>query len=152
VTFVCKYIAVHVPDLRAAESFYCEAFAMDPLFRESEREDGAWHTLRPNLDWDDVHARGLVVHMVALRRDAFVLALFHGEPAPGTVFELCVGLSHEEVGSVAERLPPTATVIESRPDSLRFEDPFGFRWAVQRDDAPFRSSGEIAGRWIDPDG
>jgi catechol 2,3-dioxygenase-like lactoylglutathione lyase family enzyme len=152
VTFVCKYVALHVPDLRAAESFYCEAFAMDPLFRESEREDGTWHTLRANLDWDDVHARGLVVHMVALRRDAFVLALFRGEPAPGTVFELCVGLSPEEVGSVAERLPPTATVIESRPDGLRFEDPFGFRWAVQGDDATFRSSGEIAGRWIDPDG
>jgi catechol 2,3-dioxygenase-like lactoylglutathione lyase family enzyme len=148
VTFLCKYVALHVPDLRAAESFYRDTFAMDPLFRESERE-GTWHTLRAGIDWDDAQASGLFVGMVALRRDAFVLALFHGHPAPGTVFELCVGLPSEELGSVAKRLPPTATVIESRPDSLRFEDPFGFRWAVQGDDATFRSSGEIAGRWID---
>ena len=57
-TFVCKYVALYVPDLRAAESFYHEAFAMDLLFRESEREDGTWHTLRANLDWDDFDAHG----------------------------------------------------------------------------------------------
>jgi catechol 2,3-dioxygenase-like lactoylglutathione lyase family enzyme len=152
VTFVCKYVALHVPDLRAAETFYRDAFAMDPLFRESEREDGTWHTLRANLDWDEVDAHGLAVHMVALGRDAFVLALFHGAPARGTVFELCVGLPPDEIGAVRARLPEGATLIESGPDHLRFEDPFGFRWVVQPYAATFSSSGEIAGRWIDRDG
>jgi catechol 2,3-dioxygenase-like lactoylglutathione lyase family enzyme len=152
VTFVCKYIALYVPDLRAAESFYHEAFAMDLLFRESEREDGTWHTVRTNLEWDDIAAGGLAVDMVALRRDSFVLALFRGEPAPGTVFELCVGLPPDEVSAVRARIPQGATLVESGPDHLRFEDPFGFRWVVQPSDATFRSSGEIAGRWIDRDG
>jgi catechol 2,3-dioxygenase-like lactoylglutathione lyase family enzyme len=148
VTFVCKYIALHVPDLRAAEGFYREAFAMDLLFREGELEGGTWHTLRPDLAWDDADARGIGVDMVALRRDAFVLALFRGTPAPGTLFEICLGVVPEEADAIRARLGKEATLLESAPGWLRFEDPFGFRWAVQRHDAAFRSSGEIAGRWI----
>jgi catechol 2,3-dioxygenase-like lactoylglutathione lyase family enzyme len=148
VTFVCKYVALHVPDLRAAEGFYREAFAMDLLFRESEREDGTWHTLRAGLGWDEADAHEIGVDMVALRRHAFVLVLFRGTPAPGTLFEICVGVQSEDTDAIRARLGREATVLESAPGWLRFEDPFGFRWAVQRHDASFRSSGEIAGRWI----
>jgi catechol 2,3-dioxygenase-like lactoylglutathione lyase family enzyme len=35
VTFVCKYVALYVPDLRAAEGFYRSAFGVELLFRES---------------------------------------------------------------------------------------------------------------------
>ena len=147
-TFVCKYVALHVPDLRAAEGFYREAFAMDLLFRESEHEDGTWHTLRADLDWDDADARGIDVDMVALRRDTLVLALFHGTPAPGTLFEICVGVTLDEADAIRARLVDEATVLESAAGWLRFRDPFGFRWAVQPHDAAFRSSGDIAGRWI----
>lgn len=147
-TFVCKYVALYVPDLRAAETFYREALAMELRFRESEREDGTWHTLRADLGWDDTDGRGIDVDMVALGRDAFVLALFHGTPAPGTLFEICVGMTRDEVKAVRTRLGGEARVLESTPGWLRFEDPFGFRWAVQPYDASFRSSGEIAGRWI----
>jgi catechol 2,3-dioxygenase-like lactoylglutathione lyase family enzyme len=143
-----KYVALYVPDLRAAEAFYGRVFAMTLLFRESEQEGGTWCTLRDELEWEDAEAAAIRIDMVALRRDAFVLALFRGKPAPGTVLELCVGLPLDEIGALSARLPPTATVIESRPDNVRFEDLFGFRWAVQRADASFRSSGEIAGRWI----
>jgi len=147
-TFVCEYIALCVPDLRAAEGFYRRAFAMDLLFRESEREDGTWQTLRADLDWDDVDARGIDVEMVALRRDAVALALFHGTPAPGTLFEISIGVTPKEADAIRARLGAEATVLESTPEWLRFQDPFGFRWAVQPHDAVFRSSGEIAGRWI----
>ena len=147
-TFVCKYVALYVPDLRAAEAFYREAFAMDLLFRESEREDGTWHTLRADLDWDDADARGVEMDMVALRRDALVLALFHGTPAPGTLVEISIGVTSEKADAIRARLGAEATVLESASELLRFQDPFGFRWVVQPHDAVFRSSGEIAGRWI----
>jgi catechol 2,3-dioxygenase-like lactoylglutathione lyase family enzyme len=150
VPFTLKYVALHVSDLRAAEDYYAKVFAMTLLFRESQQDADTWHTLRPEDDWDDADAAGTTIDMVALRRDAFVLALFRGTPAPGAVFELCVGLELEEIGAVRSRLPHSTNVIESQPDSLRFVDPFGFRWAVQRTDAMFRSSGEIAGRWLDP--
>ena len=151
-SFALKYVALYVPDLRAAEDFYRAVFAMTRLFRESARDDGTWCTIRPEVDWDDAESAGITIDMVALRREAFVLALFRGEPQPGTVFELCVALPADEIGAVHARLPRAATVIESQPNNLRFEDPFGFRWAVQQDDAEFRSSGEIAGRWVDAAG
>ena len=147
-TFVCKYVALYVPDLRAAEGFYREAFAMDLLFRESEREDASWHTLRTDLDWDHADARGIEVDMVALRRDALVLALFLGKPAPGTLFEISIGVTSKEADAIRARLGAEATVLESASEWLRFQDPFGFRWVVQPHDGVFRSSGEIAGRWI----
>lgn len=147
--FTYKYVALFVPRLRAAEDFYRSVFDLELLFRESEQGDGSWKTLRAGLDWDDAEARGIEVGMVALRRDELVLALSRGKPAPGSVYELCVGLPVDEIATVRSRLPEGATPIELRPDFLRFVDPFGFRWAVQRDDAAFRSSGEIAGRWIE---
>jgi hypothetical protein len=32
---------------------------------------------------------------------------------------------------------------------LQFTDPFGFRWNVHANEVGFRSSGDIAGRWLD---
>jgi len=148
VPFALRYIALYVPDVHAAEDFFGSVFAMALLFRESEQADGTSSTLRPEIDWGAAETAHTGIDMVALRRDEFVLALFRGAPAPGTVFELCVGLPADEVSAVRERLPQAGLVIESRPDSFGFEDPFGFRWAVQREDAEFRSSGDIAGRWI----
>ena len=150
--FTLKYVALHVSDLRAAEKYYAKVFAMTLLFRESKGDAETWHTLRPEVDWDDAEAAGIAIDMVSLRRDAFVLALFRGTPTPDAVFEFCVGLELDEIGAVRSRLPNPTNVIESRPDNLRFKDPFGFRWAIQPPDAEFRSSGEIAGRWLDPPG
>lgn len=146
-TFACKYVALHVPDLRAAEDFYREVFDLEPLFRESEDANGVWHTL-PELDWDDACERGIDLGMVALRRDELVLALFRGAPAPGTVYELCLGVAPEELDDIRSRVERTATVLETAASWLRFQDPFGFRWALQPAAASFRSSGEISGRWI----
>ena len=133
--FTLKYIALRVSDLRAAEDYYAKVFAMTLLFRESEQDAETWRTLRPEVDWDGAESAGITIDMVSLRRDAFVLALFRGTPAPDAVFEFCVGIELDEIGAVRSRLPNPTNVIESRPDNLRFEDPFGFRWAVQRTDA-----------------
>lgn len=147
-SFVCKYVALYVPDLRAAEDFYREVFSLDLLFRESRGPDGTWRTLRPELSWEDAAEQGIEVGMVALRRAEVVLALFPGAPAPGTVYELCIGVGPEEVGEVRSRIERTTTILEAEARLLRFQDPFGFRWAVQPADARFRSSGESAGRWL----
>jgi catechol 2,3-dioxygenase-like lactoylglutathione lyase family enzyme len=147
VAFTCKYIALFVPDVQAAESFYRDAFSMELLFRESEGE-GGWHTLAPAIDWAEAGDRGVRIDMVALRRDAVVLAIFGGDPRPGTLHEICVEMAADELAGLPERLPPETPVLDSDLQSLRFEDPFGFRWAVHAPGMPFRSSGEIAGRWI----
>jgi len=148
VAFVCKYVALYVPDLRAAEDFYRRVFGVEPLFREAER-DGQWWAVPDGRTWDDVLAAGVEIRMTALRRDALVLALFHGEPRPGTVHEVSIGLDPSEIEGLGERPPDGLRIVERREGFLRFDDPFGFRWVVQRPDAVFRSSGEIAGRWLD---
>ena len=145
--FACRYVALFVPELEAAEVFYRDVFAMELLFREHEGA-GGWSTLRPELDWADARERGVGIDMVALGRDDFVLALFLGDPAPGTVYEVCVEVPAEDVQHVRDRLPAEATVTEAEPRSIRFVDAFGFQWAVRAPDLRFRSSGEVAGRWI----
>ena len=143
----CKYIALYVPDLATAESFYCAVFGMELMFRESEGDDRQWHTLEREIDWAEAEERGLRIDMAALQRDDFVLALFRGNPRPGAVHEICVELPVEELRKLPERLPPE-TSVEVGERVLRFEDPFGFCWAVHVPGLRFRSSGEIARRWI----
>jgi catechol 2,3-dioxygenase-like lactoylglutathione lyase family enzyme len=148
VAFTCKYIALYVPDLRAAEDFYRGAFRVELLFREVER-DNEWWALPVSTGWDEALAAGIEIDMVALRRDDLVLALFRGLPRPGTVYEVSLGFDPHEVDGLSERAPDGLAIIEQRDAFLRFEDPFGFRWVLQRPDAEFRSSGQIAGRWLE---
>jgi catechol 2,3-dioxygenase-like lactoylglutathione lyase family enzyme len=148
VSLVCKYIALHVPDLRSAEHFYRRAFGMEVQFREAER-DGVWWTLSADTGWEAANAAGVEPGMVALRRDDLVLALFLGTPRLGTVYEICLGLPSDEVEGLVSRVADDVSILEREDGFVRFEDPFGFRWVLQEHGAAFRSSGEIAGRWLD---
>ena len=146
--FVCKYLALYVPDLQAAEDFYRRVFGVEVLFRETERE-GEWWALPAETAWDEAVAAGIEVGMVALRREGFVLALFPGAPQRGAVYEASIGLGEDEIDSLRAHTPDGVHLLEHRNGFMRFEDPFGFRWVLQLPDAEFRSSGEIAGRWLD---
>jgi catechol 2,3-dioxygenase-like lactoylglutathione lyase family enzyme len=148
VTLVCKYVALHVPDLRAAERFYCEVFGLEVRFRESKAADGGWYTLRSPLGWDEAARRGISVDMLALDRDGFTLALVPGTPPAGALYEVCIGAAPVEIAELRARAERSATVLDSEREWFRFRDPFGFCWSVQSFDAPFRSSGELAERWI----
>jgi catechol 2,3-dioxygenase-like lactoylglutathione lyase family enzyme len=148
VSFSCRYLAIYISDLEAAEAFYTSVFDLGLLFRESRRDDESWHTLRDDLGWDEIDRRGIHVDMVALERDEFVLALFEGSPREGTLYEICITVEAAEVEATRARLPGHVAVEESTPGWLRFVDPFGFRWAVRDRDLSFRSSGEIADEWV----
>jgi catechol 2,3-dioxygenase-like lactoylglutathione lyase family enzyme len=148
VAFVCKYLALYVPDLQAAEDFYRRVFGVEVLFRETERE-GEWWTLPAETAWDEAVAAGIEVGMVALRREGFVLALFPGTPQRGAVHEVSIGLGADEIDSLRAHPPDGLHLLEQSNRFMRFEDPFGFRWVLQPPDAEFRSSGAIANRWLD---
>jgi catechol 2,3-dioxygenase-like lactoylglutathione lyase family enzyme len=145
---ICKYIAPFMPDLHAAEDFYRLLFAMELLFRESELPEG-WHTLPLDKTWADAEAAGIELKMTALRRDDFVLALFQGAPRVGTVLEVCLGLSPDEIDAVEARLPKEVRELERREGFLKFDDPFGFTWTLEDPRVAFISSGEIGGRWLE---
>jgi catechol 2,3-dioxygenase-like lactoylglutathione lyase family enzyme len=148
-SFSCRYVALHVAGLEAAETFFRRVFDMDLLFRESMQDDGRWYALRDGIGWAEATQRSIAIGMVALQRDQFVLALFEGGPSAGAVYEICIAVESAEIDVVRARLPDDAVVDEFEPGWLRFLDPFGFRWAVRDRLAPFRSSGEVAGRWLD---
>ena len=119
--FTLKYIALHVSDLRAAEDYYARVFAMALFFRESQQDAETWRTLRPDVTWDDAESAGITIDMVALRRDAFVLALFRGTPAPDAVFEFCVGLEprRDRRRSLAITEPHECDRVAARQPPLR---------------------------------
>lgn len=78
-----SHIAIIVPDLQAAESYYQSIFGMELIRREAELADGLWHTLPFDKRWDEVEAAGVKLGMLALRKGKFVLALFRDVETPG---------------------------------------------------------------------
>lgn len=134
---ICRYVALFVPDLRAAEAFYRHVFDMELLFREGSR-GGREYVLPEGREWDDLEAGVVTIDMLALEGHGFVLALFPGTPQPGTVLELGIEASPEDIGAMRARLPQEL-VREHEEGFLHFDDPFGFRWTVMELGTPFVS-------------
>lgn len=144
------HIALFVSDLRQAESFYQQVFDMALLMRETPLEDQLWYTLPADKGWDDAEAAGIEIKMVALQRDAFVLALFQGKPDPeATILEIGVFMEQEESAALLDRLPDTAERVDHSYGDLMFKDPFGYLWHIRLVGVPFRSNGEGSGRWLE---
>lgn len=142
-----RHFALFVPDLRAAEAFYQPLFGMKRIGREAQLDDGLWYSLPPDKGWDDAEAAGIEPGMLALRRGAFVLALFQGDAQPGQVYAIGLSMPPEEIAGVRARLPANAEVEVDEPKSLVFRDPYGITWQIDRG-GEFRTSGEFTGRWL----
>jgi len=144
-----NHIALFVPDLRQAETFYQGVFGMQLLMRETELDDHLWYTLPPDKGWDDALAAGITLRMVALKRDNFILALFQGKPVPkDTALETGITMAAGEIAAVHDRLPNTVEIVHHEYGDLMFDDPFGYRWHVWPSGREFRSNGESSGRWL----
>ena len=148
-TTALRHIALFVPDLRAAEEYYQPFFNMEVIGREAPQEDGLWYALPPGKGWDDAQAAGIELRMLALRRDAFVLALFPGDPQPGQVYLIGLSMSEDEIAGVRQRLPEEVPVWEDRPGALTFRHRYGIGWQIYTTGTEFRSSGQAGGRWLE---
>jgi catechol 2,3-dioxygenase-like lactoylglutathione lyase family enzyme len=147
-----KHVALRVPDLQQAEEFYQHVFGLDVVTREtltggSLTDDERWAQLPPTASWDDARRAGVEIQMVGLRCGDLLLALFPGDPQPGTVFLIAITASAEEVASVRGRLPAGTPVETDEVDALTFIDPFGFRW--QLCGPGFTGPGDAHGRWLE---
>jgi catechol 2,3-dioxygenase-like lactoylglutathione lyase family enzyme len=130
-----KHVALHVPDLQHAEAFYRHVFDLDVVTREaltsgSLTDDEPWAQLPPSATWEDAHLAGLEIQMVGLRRGDLLLALFPGDPQPGTVFLIAIVATVEEIASVRAVSRRDTPVEVDEVDALTFLDPFGFRWQL----------------------
>lgn len=147
-----KHVALHVPDLQHAEEFYLHVFDLDVVTREALTsggltDDEPWAQLPHTTSWDDARLAGLEIQMVGLRRGDLLLALFPGDPQPGTVFLIAISASAEEIAAVRGRLPAETPVEADQVDALTFLDPFGFRW--QLCGPGFLGPGDAHGRWLE---
>ena len=100
-----RHIALFVPDLRAAESYYQSVFDMKLIGREAELADGLWYTLPFDRGWDEAETAGIELRMLALRKEEFGLALFRGDAPPGQVNVIGFRMPMEEIARVRARLP-----------------------------------------------
>ena len=144
---ICKYIALFVPDLRAAESHYRGLFGMELLFREG-RLGETWGTLPPDKGWADAEQAQVDLKMVALERGDFVLALFQGAPQPGTVLEICFGLDGDAIDAIKADLPEGVALVDD-DGFTKLEDRFGYHWTLEVPEVPFVSYGERVGQWLE---
>jgi catechol 2,3-dioxygenase-like lactoylglutathione lyase family enzyme len=143
-----RHIALIVPDLRAAEEYYQSIFDMESIGREAELADGLWYTLPFDKGWDEAEAAGIELGMLALRKDHFVLALFKGNVPPGQVSFIGLKMPPDEIARVKTRLPKDAEINDNGPDYLEFRDPYQIVWQISVPESEFRTSGEIANRWL----
>jgi catechol 2,3-dioxygenase-like lactoylglutathione lyase family enzyme len=147
-----KHVALHVPDLQRAEAYYQRVFDLDVVTREALRgdrlaDDEPWAQLPHTATWDEVRLADLEIQMVGLRRGELILALFLGDPRPGTVFLVAIEASPEDIASVRGRLPAQTPVEVDQVDALTFLDPFGFRW--QLCGPGFTGPGDARGHWLE---
>ncbi len=144
-----RHTALFVPDLQAAEAYYRSIFEMQLIGREAERTDGLWYTLPLDKGWDDARAAGIELDMVALRKGAFVLALFAGTAPPGHVYAIGLTLTFPEIAAIRSRLPAEAEVSRDDPEALEFLDRYQILWQISVPGDQFRTSGDFAGRWLE---
>ena len=147
-----KHVALHVPDLQHAEEYYRHVFDLDVVTREaltggSLSNDTTWAQLPHTATWEDARLAGLEIQMVGLRRDDLLLAMFPGDPQPGTVFLIAVVATAEEIASVRVRLPDDTSIEVDQDEAMTFLDPFGFRWQLCR--PGFAGPGDAHGRWLE---
>jgi catechol 2,3-dioxygenase-like lactoylglutathione lyase family enzyme len=144
-----KHIALVVPNLREAETFYQSVFDMELIGREAARDDGLWATLPFDKGWDEAEAAEIELSMVGLRKGEFVLALFRGEAALGQVYVIGLAMPAEEIAGVRARLPEGMPARGGSPDHLEFRDPWQITWQISLPGTTFRTTGDWANRWLE---
>ena len=143
-----SHIALFVPDLQEAETFYKNLFDMELIGREAEKEDGLWSTLPFDKAWEDTKAAGMDLDMTALRNGEFVLALFRGtNNPPGQVFAIGLGADEKDIKAIHEKLSPDIKMEVFQPERLEFIDPYHITWQIAVKPT-FRTAGDFANRWL----
>jgi catechol 2,3-dioxygenase-like lactoylglutathione lyase family enzyme len=149
VTVSLQHIALFVPDLQAAEAYYQALFGMELIGREAERADGLWYTLPFDKGWAEAGAAGIELGLTALRKGDFVLALFAGAAPPGQVVAIGLAIPPEEIAAIRARLPADTQAAMDEPSVLEFRDRYEITWQIAAPSSAFRTSGELAGRWLE---
>jgi catechol 2,3-dioxygenase-like lactoylglutathione lyase family enzyme len=147
------HLALRVGDLRKAEAFYCELFALEVAFREVET-DGGWWTLPALATWDDVQSAGAEIGLVMLYRNGLRLALERAQPVArrGSLSHVGLHADASELPSIRRRATASACkIVAEHENALILDDPFGVRWELNTfpyDSPVSLSTGARLGQWL----
>lgn len=144
-----RHLALFVPDLQAAETYYRALFAMEVITREALQPDGSWAQLPPGKGWGEAEVAGITPGMVGLRREAFVLALFAGNPQPGQIVFIGLHMPAGEMAAVGRRLTGEELVMSQGPAHLTFRDRFQYSWQLNLPSSEFAGAGTAPSSWLD---
>ena len=144
-----RHIALVVPDLPQAESYYQVLFDMELLGRETDQEDGLWYTVPRSKSWYEIDSAGIEIKMLALRKGDAVLALFSGPERTGQVFAIGLTMPQLELAGVRARLPAETTILMDLPTRLHFYDRYGIMWQLELPGEEFLMNGDAHGRWLE---
>lgn len=147
-TTTLRHIALFVENLQAAEQYYQSIFDMELIGREALLHDGLWYTLPPDKSWEEAGSAGIDLGMSALRKGAFVLALFRGQAKGGQIYVLGLQMPVEEIARARTSLPEGTFILEASGTSLTFQDPYQITWQISAPGGEFRTAGDFANRWL----
>jgi len=146
------HIALRVPDLQAAEDYYCALFAAHVLFREAPTADG-WRTLPSWAGWADAEAAGFSLQLSVIGRDRLQVALFattEDIPAFGLLDHVAIEVEADDIHAVRRGIAALGGAAQTeRNGVLIFDDRFGIRWEMTTKQADYGNNGEMRGRWLD---
>jgi len=146
------HIALRVPDLKAAEEYYCALFAATVLFREAPTADG-WRTLPSWAGWADAEAAGFSLQLSVIGRDRVQVALFaavENIPASGLLDHVAIEVGADDIHAVRRGIAALGGAVQTeRNGVLIFDDRFGIRWEMTTKPEDYGNNGEMRGRWLD---
>ncbi|WP_435334666.1 VOC family protein [Haloarchaeobius sp. TZWWS8] len=131
------HVALSVPDIVAAESFYCELFDAEVLFREGTF-DGEFGAVPEELDWPAARDAGVEPGMSFVARDDVALALAQDPDVPdgGPVDHLAVAVDQSDLGPLCERARALDCEVDRRETVAFVTDHYGIEWELNASDPP----------------
>ncbi|WP_439028329.1 VOC family protein [Haloarchaeobius sp. DT45] len=131
------HVALAVPDVDAAESFYGELFALDVLFREGNL-DGDFGALPADVDWPAARDAGVEPGLTFVGRDGLALALAHDPSAPdgGHVDHIALSVSEDELGGLCDRARDLDCEVDQRKSAAFVVDIYGVEWELNTSTPP----------------
>ncbi len=125
-----SHIAINVPDLRAAEAYYCGLFDLQVAWRDSGGAASMFAT------WEQIDEAGAVPEVVMLWNGGFRLALAVATEIPTSepqrVDHIGLQASLEQLRAVRRRVTSEGLTVVTERDGelLIFHDRYGYPWEL----------------------
>ncbi|WP_435361492.1 VOC family protein [Haloarchaeobius sp. DFWS5] len=131
------HVALSVPDVAAAESFYCDLFDAEVMFREGTL-DGEFGALPDEMDWSAAVDAGVEPGMSFVGRDDLALALAQEPNVPdgGPLDHIALAITADELDGACERARSLDCDVDRRGSVAFVTDRFGVEWELNTGDPP----------------